>query len=48
MHVVMGIDVIERKTRLAEGFKLGTDLGLQLFPYPRPEEEVHSGIDEIG
>src|SRR5579872_2682930 len=47
MHVVLGVDVIERQSRGAKGFELGANLRFQLRPNARVKEEPHAGAYEI-
>ena len=47
MHMVVAIDVIEGKTGVLEGLKLGPDFLFQLPSDPGTEEKIHPGPEEM-
>jgi hypothetical protein len=48
MHMVVAINMVERKTSTPEGLKLSPDFPLQLLPHPRTEEEIDPGPEKMG
>ena len=44
---MMGVDVVQVKSRFPEGLKLCTDLRLQLTSHLLPEKKTNSGADEM-
>jgi hypothetical protein len=40
VHMVMAINMIERKTGAPKGLKLSPDFVFQLLPHPRAEEKI--------
>ncbi len=47
VHVLMGVDVVERQAGCAEGFELRPDLGRELTANPRKHEKSDTGAGHI-
>ena len=47
VHMVVGIDMIQRKSRIAKRFKLCPDLSFELLPYAGTEKIPESCLHEV-